>query len=229
MKRRDLKPGTKFGRLVVVQAAGLDPVTKKSLSLCKCDCGAVVVKRNNDLLTGRVVSCGCLKRERSSRMMWNRAEKSNANHMSGTPLYRCWRDMVRRCSDGRHPSYGRYGAKGITVCKSWTSSFRRFRTWAMSHGFRDGLEIDRIDFRKGYVPSNCRFVDVVAQANNRSDNRYIEYKGETLTVAQWARKLNLPYHTIKAGTKKGKTLEYYERKQRNQAVRLAETAGRAPN
>ena len=220
MLPKPIEPGTRFGALVVRRPAGKDPKTCKSLSECVCDCGAVVVKRNNDLLTGRVVSCGCVKRARGSRMMWERAERSNANHMSQTPLYRCWRGLVRRCTDPRDKSYRRYGGRGIEVCKSWRTSFRRFRGWALSHGYADGLEIDRIDFNKGYWPSNCRFVDLVAQANNKSNNRFIEYQGRRMTVMQWSRELEVNYDTIKAGTKRGIPIQRYDR-QYNKAIRVA--------
>lgn len=223
MLPKPIEPGTRFGALVVRRPAGKDPKTCKSLSECVCDCGAVVVKRNNDLRTGRVVSCGCVKRARSSQMMWERAERSNANHMSQTPLYRCWRGLVRRCTDPRDKSYRRYGGRGIEVCKSWRTSFRRFRSWALSHGYADGLEIDRIDFNKGYWPSNCRFVDLVTQANNKSNNRFIEYQGKHMTVMQWSRELDVNYDTIKAGTKRGIPIQHYDRRY-NKTLRVAKAS-----
>lgn len=212
MLPRPIEPGTRFGALVVRRPAGKDPKTCKSLSECVCDCGAVVVKRNNDLLTGRVVSCGCVKRERSRRMMWERAEKSNANHMSQTHLYRCWYHMVQRCTNPRDKRYNRYGGRGIGVSKTWLLSFRKFRSWALSHGYAEGLEIDRINFDRGYYPSNCRFVDQVTQANNQSNNRFIEYRGKRMTVMQWSRELDVNYETLKAGTRKGVPIRHYDRR-----------------
>ena len=202
MLPRQIEPGTRFGALVVRRPAGKDPKTCKSLSECACDCGAVVVKRNNDLLTGRVVSCGCVKRERSRRMMWERAERSNANHMSQTPLYRCWYSMVQRCTNPRDRRYDRYGGRGIGVSKAWLMSFRKFRDWAMSRGYADGLELDRIDPDGWYCPSNCRFADHVTLANSRSNNRVIEYNGRRMTVMQWSREIGAGYGTLKAGTGK---------------------------
>lgn len=207
---KPITPGTRFGRLTVLRAVGLDPNTRKALSECRCACGAVVVKRNNDLLTGRIRSCGCLKRERSSQQMWKRAEKSQANHMSGTPIYQCWRDMIRRCTDPRDRRYKRYGGRGISVHGPWLRSFRCFRRWAEAHGFRPDLQIDRIDYDKGYAPTNCRFVDRVTQANNRSNNHLIEYDGKRLTMAQWARQLNIPYHRLKYAVKERRSLDVFE-------------------
>lgn len=205
-----LQPGTKFGRLTIVRPAGQDPKTHKSLSECKCSCGAVVVKRNNDLLTGRIVSCGCERRERSSKQMYERAEKSNAHHMSGTPIYYCWHDMMRRCYFPSARRAERYKSRGITVCKSW-HKFVVFEKWAYANGFKPGLEIDRIDFNGNYTPSNCRFVDYIQQANNRSNNRFIIYKGKKMTVAQWSRELNVKYETLKKHTARGGTLDAFDK------------------
>lgn len=217
MTVKPIEPGTKFGRLTVIRAAGQDPNTSKALSECICSCGAVVVKRNNDLKTGRVVSCGCAKRERSSKQMYERAEKSNAHHMSGTPIYQCWHDMMRRCYKQTRSS-SRYRDRGIVVCEAW-HKFVVFQKWAEEHGFDPDLEIDRIDYDKGYYPENCRFVDLVTQANNRSNNRLISYEGRTMTVAQWSRELGVPYHTIKEFTKKGGSIGRYI----NKTVRLADS------
>lgn len=205
--RTTIEPGTKFGRLTVVGPAGQDPKTHKSLSECTCSCGVTVVKRNNDLKTGRIISCGCDKRERASKQMYERAERSNAHHMSGTPIYHCWHDMMRRCYKNSNASKW-YRDHGIAVCKSW-HKFTTFAKWAFEHGFVTGLEIDRIDFNKGYCPSNCRFVDVMTQANNRSNNRFIEYNGRRMTIAQWSRELGVNYDTLKRHTRKGGTLDAY--------------------
>lgn len=210
--KKIIPAGTKFGSLTVIGPAGQDPKTSKSLSRCQCICGAIVVKRNNDLLTGRIVSCGCEKRKRSSKQMFMRAEKSNAYHMSGTPLYHCWRDMIRRCYDPKHASYKNYGDRGIHVCRRWRKSFKSFMKWALQAGFEQGLQIDRIDYNKGYYPSNCRFVTRIEQANNKSNNRLITYEGRTMTVAQWSRELGVPYHSLKKHTKRGGTLERYVNK-----------------
>lgn len=54
--------GKKFGRLTCLQEAGRDK-QGKVVWLCKCDCGAEVVKRGDCLTNGQTTSCGCFKLE----------------------------------------------------------------------------------------------------------------------------------------------------------------------
>lgn len=205
-KKNPIPVGARFGRLVVISPSGQDPRTGKSLSMCQCDCGSMTVVRDGDLRSGRTRSCGCLKREWSSKMMLRRADRSNACHMSGTPIYQCWHDMVRRCNSPKSRGYHRYGGRGITVCKSWLR-FKTFMKWALAHGFEKGLEIDRIDFDRGYSPGNCRFVDQVEQANNKSNNRRIMYRGEIKTLAQWSRALGVDRKKISHCLDNGGTID----------------------
>lgn len=57
--------GQRFGRLVVLEEA--EPYRRGwSVSrcwLCECDCGAKVVVRQENLLSGTTKSCGCLRSE----------------------------------------------------------------------------------------------------------------------------------------------------------------------
>ena len=86
-------------------------------------------------------------------------------------------------------------------------SFENFRDWAIKNGYSDDLSIDRIDANGDYEPSNCRWEDKYQQANNKRNNIVLTHNGETLTMPQWARKLNLPYSTLADRRKKGKSVE----------------------
>ena len=127
-------------------------------------------------------------------------------------LYIIWIGMKQRCNNPNNTNYKNYGAKGIRVCKEWYKSFDNFYNWALSIGYKENknikLTIDRIDNTKGYYPSNCRFLTLKEQQNNRTNNHLITYKGETHTVSQWSKILNINVQTL--FTRIGKNLSIEE-------------------
>lgn len=127
-------------------------------------------------------------------------------------LYIIWIGMKQRCNNPNNTNYKNYGAKGIRVCKEWDKSFDNFYNWALSIGYKENknikLTIDRIDNTKGYYPSNCRFLTLKEQQNNRTNNHLITYKGETHTVSQWSKILNINVQTL--FTRIGKNLSIEE-------------------
>ena len=82
-----------------------------------------------------------------------------------TRLYAIWRNMRERCNNP-HKQFAAWHGRGIKVCTEW-DDFAVFREWALSHGYSEGLSIDRIDNDKGYTPSNCRWVTMKEQNANR--------------------------------------------------------------
>lgn len=105
---------------------------------------------------------------------------------SKSRLYTIWHGMFLRCNYPSHHSYKDYGGRGIRICKEW-QLFDDFKAWALQNGYSDELTIDRINLNGNYEPSNCRFVDKQAQANNRRSSAMITYKEKTQSIAQWAR------------------------------------------
>lgn len=97
--------------------------------------------------------------------------------------------MCRRCYNKEIKSYKYYGNRGIKICDEWLMNRKQFYKWAFENGYTAGLTIDRIDVNKGYSPDNCRWVTVKEQNNNKRNNRFLTYKGQTLTFAQWEEKL----------------------------------------
>lgn len=65
-KMIDNLTGKRFGRLVVTGFAGVN-CHGQSLWDCQCDCGRTNRVRGNNLKTGEVRSCGCLRKEMMSR------------------------------------------------------------------------------------------------------------------------------------------------------------------
>jgi len=83
-----------------------------------------------------------------------------------TRLYGVWKNMRTRCNNKNSPSYVWYGARGIRICKEW-DDYSVFAAWARSHGYQEGLQIDRKRNNENYSPSNCRFVTPLVNSNNK--------------------------------------------------------------
>lgn len=61
--------GKVIGKLVVVQFAGFSAVSRQPYWTCSCQCGQTADCRGDHLISGRIKSCGCMRRERSSRFI----------------------------------------------------------------------------------------------------------------------------------------------------------------
>ena len=58
------------------------------------------------------------------------------------------------------------------------------------------MTLDRIDNNGHYEPGNVRWTSTQTQNNNRRSNQLLTYNGETHTVADWARLLNINFWTL---------------------------------
>lgn len=93
-------------------------------------------------------------------------------------LYSIYSNMKTRCYNDANPNYKNYGKRGIIMCDEWKNSFLVFRKWAMSHGYKDDLTIERIDVNGNYEPSNCTWITPMQQASNKTNT--IRFNGTSL-------------------------------------------------
>lgn len=181
----------KFGRLTVINFAFNK--SRRSYWKCKCDCKNIKIIEGYKLTSGHTKSCGCLSKENLKKL----AENSIKHNLTNSKIYRTWQNMKNRCYNKKVKSYKYYGKRGIKVCDEWKNNFLNFYNWAIKNGYKDNLTIDRINVNGNYEPSNCRWATKEEQANNKRNNHFLTYKGQTLTINQWARKINIPRETIK--------------------------------
>lgn len=109
-----------------------------------------------------------------------RAKSYEVHGGQRTRLYSIWVSMRARCTSKTHTSFHRYGGRGISVCQEWHFSFATFREWAAKNGYKDTLELDRIDVYGNYEPANCRWVtrsQNMANTRKRIDGITSKYKG----------------------------------------------------
>lgn len=101
-------------------------------------------------------SCGCIKK--------------SGEHIRKIPknvkgLYLTWSSMKSRCNNPNRSNYKYYGARGVTVCKKWSSSYLDF---IKDMGPRPkGFTLERIDNNGNYEPSNCKWSTWKEQSSNK--------------------------------------------------------------
>lgn len=157
--------------------------------LCRCECGNTLVVRTTDLTRGHTRSCGCTR----------------THGLSRTPLYDTWYNILRRCCMKSSKDYPLYGGRGITICEEW-KDYPVFYNWAITHGYKEGLTIDRIDNEKGYDTQNCRFVTMKTQERNKRNNIWIVHDDKEMLLIEFAEKFNIPYTTVYWRYKHGRNL-----------------------
>lgn len=198
--------GMRFYNYVVIKRSHKDKYGKWLL-LCKCDCGKEFYVPVGSFSNWK--SCGCMRYKLIGQAHIKHGHVyEKLNHI--------WRCMKQRCKNPNNRTYPFYGGRGIKVCPEWDESYAAFREWAYSNGYfdttdRSACTLDRIDPNGDYEPSNCRWVDMREQSNNRRSNHFVTYKGETHTIAEWSRIVGIRQETIYARIKYGwspeKTLE----------------------
>jgi hypothetical protein len=158
--------GKAFGKRVVIGFAGFR--SRFAAWLCRCQCGQLDVVEGARLNQGDAGSCGC----------------SNLLSPEAKELRPILKSLIARCHHPRNPMYGRYGAKGITVCKRWRESPEAF---AADMGPRPSPRhnLVRRNVLDNYTPTNCHWA-LPAGVGGR--NGYsITYKGKTQNLSQWAK------------------------------------------
>lgn len=173
--------GKKFGRLTVV---GLShSVNGKTYWDVACECGEKRTILGASIKSGNTKSCGCL---------------TEPHGKYGSPTHRSWASMKARCLNPNNDFFENYGGRGITVCERWM----KFSNFMADMGERpDGTSIERIDNNKGYQSDNCKWATREEQQNNTTRNRYLEFNGNRLTLAQWARKTGIDTSTLQVRLK----------------------------
>jgi hypothetical protein len=154
---------------------------------CRCDCGAQVTVPEDSLLSRRVTSCGCQ----------GPAPIESTSH----PLHKTWTNMIRRCYVESCPAYPHYGGRGIRVCDRWVD----FSAFVMDMGKKPdpSYSLDRIDNNGHYEPSNCRWASSYVQSRNTRRNRWVTYQGESVCLADLAKRLKISSGALRERIRRG--------------------------
>ncbi len=171
--------GMRFGLLTAVQFMHRDS-DYKQIWECLCDCGSTVMAHRGSLKRGNTTSCGCGRVKHGE---------------TASALYGIWQCMLNRCANPNYRQYADYGGRGVKVCDQWRHDFVAFRDY-MGHRPTDKHTLDRIDNNGDYEPGNVRWSTRAEQLRNRRNNVMLTHNGETLCLADWAKRLDCHFTTL---------------------------------
>lgn len=161
----------------------------KVLAEYLCKCGNVCIKTRCTVNRNYTTSCGCLLKEKISKL-------KTTHGLTFTPEYNSWYAMKRRCNNKNTADYRLYGGLGIKICSTWLNSFEQFLK-DMGPKPNKNYSLDRIDSTKDYTKENCRWASPLTQGQNTKRNRNITFNGLTMCVSAWERHLGFKSGTIK--------------------------------
>jgi hypothetical protein len=109
--------------------------------------------------------------------------------------------MIQRCDYPSHNRYELYGGRGIKIAPEW----RDFEKFFKDMGKRPTPQhtLDRIDVNGNYCRSNCRWATQKEQQRNRSNNTYVFYQGNSVSLIEAAELSGIKYSTLLRRIKMG--------------------------
>ena len=166
--KRSVNVGDVFGRLTILEESAPQhyvkntgqPYTKRVFSvICSCGESHKFDTQLNHLVTGKTLSCGCVRKENIDK---RGLELRSTHGMVDTPTYFSYQAMKRRCTDEKYEDWRRYGGSGVTVCDRW---FKGFENFLEDMGVRpEGCTLNRINDSKLYSKDTCEWATLSVQS-----------------------------------------------------------------
>lgn len=183
--------GQKFGRLAVIRISKNRSSSGFIQWDCKCDCGKSLKIASPSLLAGNTRSCGCLKREMSSKENSYQAKRCILNHGVWIPKKSDWyirsaniMNRVKRekipCDFRTITEFAHY-LKNISPEKCPIFNKKLVSGIGAMHDFSPS--VDKIIPKKGYVKGN---IQVISNLANRMKNNATPT--QLKQFAQWVMK-----------------------------------------
>lgn len=190
--------GKKFNKLTAVKFDHFNQ-HRDAYWLFRCDCGKEKISNIQNVTRKNqkkaIKSCGCLALESARRCI---VEMATTHSMSRTKFYKHWMRLFARCKDVRLQRW----YKDIKVCVRW-GKFENFRDDMygsyLKHVKNFGekqTEIDRVDSKKDYSNSNCKWSTRTEQLKNRGNTLRFILNKKTFTIHELSVKYNKSYRQL---------------------------------
>lgn len=122
---------------------------------------------------------------------------NHAKKFNPTKEYTAWQAMKDRCYNENNVNYHNYGGRGIKVCDRWKNSFENFLE-DMGPKPSTKHSLDRQKGDQDYCRENCRWATAKEQGRNTRRNVILEFNGQSMTLPEWAEKINIARGTLYA-------------------------------
>jgi hypothetical protein len=188
------KVGDKHERLTVVRILDVKNSKPRTAEML-CDCGITKKFVIANVLNGHTKSCGCFLKDVSTK-------RFKTHGLRKHPLYGIWAGIKDRTTNTKNCSYDDYGGRGIKICKRWIQFENFFADMSESyeahcakHSRRE-TSLERRHNNRNYTQKNCKWATHHEQSRNKRNNRNITYGGETRCLVDWAKVVDIKYHTL---------------------------------
>lgn len=165
---------------------------RKGLYLCNC--GKEFETRIRKTLPK---SCGCILKKGMHRT-------HNKSKISKT--YITWLSIKQRCYNPKDSYYKDYGGRGIKMQDNWINNFELFYKY-IGERPNNNFSNERIDVNGNYEEGNIKWATQIEQANNRRNNKLIEFDNKKLTLSQWEKELGISQDVLWARLNRGWSIE----------------------
>ena len=136
------------------------------------------------------------------KKMYNLPEHKNRKEI---PEYHTWKNMRARCNAPCNKENGNYQKNNITVCERWNDFLNFYNDMGPKPSNKHS--IDRINNDGNYEPLNCRWANNTIQANNKSNNKLVNFDGKVFTISQLSEHLGLSRIALRKHLDKGRSAE----------------------
>lgn len=134
----------------------------------------------------------------SSGEMSTKNRKMDLKDDNERRIRRIFGGMKFRCYSDKCVGYMAdcYKNRGIKICDEWLNDVDKFYEWSIANGYDSTKTIDRINTNGNYEPSNCRWVNMKTQQNNKRNNVVVKHNGESHTFSEWCDILGISERSV---------------------------------